>query len=231
MSDCSDCQHNDGAVYNQSCAECEDYSKWESKMTNSDLQKVRLGAVFERLTVHKYYGIKNNRDHWVCFCSCGKEAVVSRNALMSGNTKSCGCLRLERLRAVNVTHDMTKTKVFRIWTTMRRRCASPTSRDYPKYGGRGITVCQRWQDFANFAADMGDRPAGYELDRIDNDGDYSPNNCRWATRKEQVRNRHVTLMYGGKPLAQIAEEVGEKYMTVYTRFKKYGDPFYKKDSA
>lgn len=134
---------------------------------------------------------------WFCECDCGRTAVVSSPALRHGKTKSCGCWRREFPAATKTRHgyatrDETgnyRHAVYRIWRGMRSRCENPNQPHYPRYGGRGIKVCERWRDFANFLADMGERPSPrHSLDRIDSDGDYEPGNVRWATASEQRHN-------------------------------------------
>lgn len=154
------------------------------------------GGVYSELTVVAFNSVSDNKKfvYWDCICSCGKATVVSATNLRSGHTKSCG--HLLSTSPAGFTHGRSRTKEYRIWNGMKSRCGNPVNKDYPRYGGRGITVCDQWAtSFEVFFADMGLCPEGHSLDRIDNDKGYSPDNCRWATVKQQMSNRRPSKLH------------------------------------
>lgn len=174
------------------------------------------GKKFGRLTVIEFAGKKYRKNLWRCRCECGKETITTASHLLSGHTKSCGCLAKEKSiiasKIANAKHGMRKTVIYRIWANMKARCLNPKDQHYYAYGKRGIKVCDRWvNSFQNFMVDMGLPPKGTSLDRIDVNGDYCPENCRWANNKIQANNRRNTiyLEFKGviKPLAIWADEL------------------------
>ena len=160
--------------------------------------EIELGRRFYWLVVSDYLGGNLFR----CSCDCGGSKDVTRNDLIRGHVKSCGCRR--------PVHGMTGTRVHKIWRRMMERCYNPNKQGYHNYGGRGIKVCDRWHYFSNFYEDMGDPPEGLTLDRENNDDDYKPENCRWATWKQQRLN--TRKMYNAKGYVKI----GNKYVAITT---------------
>lgn len=146
------------------------------------------------------HGFKNGLRGYRCRCSCGNEIVTASGSLNSGRTFSCGHVRTEKASARtkgmsenNVSHGLSQHPMYKTWNGMMTRCYNDSHRYYHRYGGRGISVCDEWQDVVVFISDihsiLGDRPAGYTLDRVDNDGNYSPGNVRWASPLEQSNNK------------------------------------------
>lgn len=181
-----------------------------------------VGKRFGRLVVVGRGGISSDRKAtWLCRCDCGGERVVIGRLLRSGATRSCGCLSVEASRDRATRHGGAGTTEYNIWRTMRARCQNPRSKSFPHYGGRGIAVCDRWQSFELFLADMGERPPGTTLDRINNDLGYLPSNCRWATHVEQGNNRRNNVKFEidgvSLTLSQWSNVTGVKRTTILQR--------------
>ena len=175
---------------------------------------IQIGQRFEMLSV-----VAESDDSYVkCQCDCGSAKNIKRTDLRAGNRSSCGCNR------GRPTHRMEGTPTYNSWAQMLSRCRNSNNKWFHRYGGRGIAVCERWGDFRNFYADMGAKPGGLSIDRIDNDGNYEPGNCRWATVKEQLRNRCVTLTVeyegGVVSTAELAERHGLSRKLVQARLKR-----------
>lgn len=155
------------------------------------------GQRFGRLIAIRPWDGSGRRLKWVCACDCGGESYPTGSALRAGKILSCGCLRNERLLAALVKHGEAlgrkrPSPEYSTWISMRNRCNNPKNHAYSYYGGRGISVCERWNDYANFIADMGPRPSPtHSIDRENNDGNYEPSNCRWATKTEQAANQRA----------------------------------------
>jgi hypothetical protein len=187
------------------------------------------GQKFGKLTVIKYYD-KNKWgiSRWVCKCDCGKEIVAASNNLKNKDVQSCGCLNFKG----HIKHSMAGTRIHKIWINMKNRCNNPKNCSYKDYGGRTppITVCDRWNNnkngFQNFYNDVGDPPLGKSLDRINNNENYSYNNWKWSTKKEQARNRRTSYLipYNNKIkcAAEWEEITGIKQTTIIKRIENYG---------
>ena len=178
---------------------------------------------FTRWTVVEYIG----KGYWKTVCACGRPGEVKSNSLATGQSKSCGCLAREMLSTAKKRHGATNSIEYGIWIGIRTRCYNKTCPGYFRYGGRGITVCDRWSLFENFLADMGPRPSGqHKIERLDNDGPYSPENCKWATPTEQARNRStnriLTLNGESRTLAEWAERLGVNQGLLRQRLNAYG---------
>lgn len=183
-----------------------------------------LGQRFGRLTVISEEPSKNRHSRWRCLCDCGNVKIADGPALRAGSVKSCGCLQKDRVREANTTHGERGTRIYHIWEGMKRRCYRKSTTHFERWGGRGIAVCNEWhtyEPFRDWALANGYRD-DLTIDRIDVNGDYSPENCRWATYKEQNRNRRSNVFYKGKCLAEWCEEIGISLGTVSCRIRKSG---------
>lgn len=197
---------------------------------------MRIGERFGRLVVvSRTESLVKGQTRWLCRCDCGAETEVYATHLRSGGTSSCGCAAAELHRKAVVTHGLSRTPTYVSWNGMMMRCTNPNDPSYDRYGGRGVVVCERWQNgdgtktgFGCFIDDMGVRPEGLTLDRIDNTKGYSPENCRWASRKEQMNNRSVsrTITYNGEtlPISDWCKRTGLKRAALHARVFIYGWP-------
>lgn len=172
----------------------------------------RVGSRYRRLVVLEQV-TRHAPIKWKCRCDCGKIIVAIGKSLAQGSADSCGCLRAERLSKSKTKHGACGTGTYRVWMHMRQRCENPTDNGFPDYGGRGIRVCERWRkSFSSFFEDMGEKPTGKSINRINNDGNYEPSNCKWATESEQANNRrgNRVLEFKGKRLtvSQWSMELG-----------------------
>lgn len=192
------------------------------------------GAQFGRLLVVSRSPTRRGKEKriaWECLCACGKHCLVTTNQLRQGATSSCGCLREYTNNAIRGVHGNARksrtTAEYRAWSGMKRRCYNPNNSQYKHYGGRGITVCPRWvNNFSHFLEDIGKKAPGTSLDRIDNNGNYEPANCRWATAVMQNRNRRTStnVLYCGSVLTlkQIATQECVNYHRLYYLTKVRG---------
>lgn len=186
------------------------------------------GQRFGRLVALRYSDKNDGRMAWVCQCDCGTIKEIRGFMLRQGKSKSCGCLRDEKMAAgLHRRHGQYGSPAHTSWSAMMQRCYSPNDPVYARYGGSGISVCERWHKFENFFADMGDRPQGKTLDRWpDQKGNYQPGNCRWATPTEQSNNlsNNFKVMYRGKEytLRELSDETGVPYVTLRHRIYARG---------
>lgn len=187
------------------------------------------GQVFGRLTVLSFaFRDKNGNSRWNCLCDCGESKVVWASALNRGLTQSCGCHRRESSRERRTTHGKSggKDATYNIWAGMIKRCSNPNAHGYSRYGGRGIKVCERWQEFAAFLEDMGTKPKGYSIERLDIDKGYEPDNCTWIPKGEQSRNkstsRRITANGQTMLLVDWAAQTGIHEATISSRIDKLG---------
>lgn len=199
--------------------------------------EISPGEVYGRLTVIREVSPKASGKTLQrcveCECECGEVGVYRLYTLRNGNTRSCGCLSAETRHTSSVTHGGSDTPEYHVWSGLRGRCTNPKDAAWRNYGGRGISVCDRWlESFPSFLEDMGRRPSSsHSIDRIDVNGDYAPDNCRWATSREQMRNTRVNHLveHAGetKCIAEWAEQYGISSSCLYARLVKLGWTFEK----
>lgn len=174
------------------------------------------GQRFGRLVVVSLYSKTQWRERpirnrqWLCQCDCGNQTIVDRTALGAGTTKSCGCLKLEGKHGQTTNGRTTGT--YRSWLSMIQRCTNPNYPRWKDYGGRGIQVCERWFTAANFIADMGPRPDGWSIERINNDGNYEPKNCKWIPRPDQAKNRRPAPPFTAEHKANISAAAKRRHL-------------------
>lgn len=178
------------------------------------------GQVFGRLTVTGQNGRnRHGQTVWLCRCKCGKEKTNSRSNLIRGRVRSCGCLKRDLAHAKS--KGTKKSREYRIWAGIITRCLNPRSSSFPNYGGRGISVCDRWRKFENFIADMGPCPAGFSVERKNNNLGYCPENCTWADMIAQCNNRRTNniISFNGESLtlAQWSRKIGINSATLKNR--------------
>ncbi|MBV1929829.1 MAG: hypothetical protein KUG81_10010 [Gammaproteobacteria bacterium] len=191
------------------------------------MRKIDLsGEKFGRLTVISEAEGINGRTQWNCVCDCGSLLVGATAYLRCGDTKSCGCLSKDVPNRLSHGHNRVgkRSRTYRIWAGMKTRCGNEKATDYKWYGGRGVTVCAQWMRFDSFLYDMGEAPKRLTIDRIDNNGNYEPGNCRWATMKQQRSNtsKSIFVSMGGKitTIPEAAAATGINVSTLYYRHSK-----------
>ncbi len=193
-----------------------------SKSFKEDLTGKRFG----RLTVLEFVPNEKAKSYWKCRCDCGNIRIIQGTALKNGNTKSCGCYHSEVSAKRREKHKLTHTRLYSVWNRMKQRCYNSNDKCYKGYGARGIKVCDEWrQDFKAFYdwAIANKYKSGLSIDRIDVNGNYEPDNCRWVDMKTQARNRrnNVLVEYEGEmmTLGEIAEQINIPYATLKTRYQ------------
>lgn len=189
-------------------------------------QKNLTNQRFGKLVAIKKYSKSKNGNIWLCICDCGKFTTVLSSNLLKNHTKSCGCNRINALVKLNTKHGQTKTRLYGTWTNIKSRCNNPNRDMYYVYGGKGISVCNEWNDFVKFKdwALKNGYKDDLTIDRVNNDGNYEPNNCRWVTITEQSRNRTITIKIKHsleeKTLIEWCEQFKINYHKAYRRYRK-----------
>lgn len=200
-------------------------AEWNRNKRPANFKDI-AGQKFGRLTAVEFSHIQNGRTFWVFVCNCGSKIIVEGWDVRSGHTKSCGCFNRETATNRNTTHGMSYTPEFQCWTGIINRCTNKKDRRYADWGGRGITVCDSWiESFENFYSDMGPRPSPkHSIERIDNDGPYCKENCKWATQAEQNKNKrpnkktkYITIAGNTQSISAWSRELGIARQTVIRR--------------
>ena len=193
-------------------------------------QRIDLtGTKYGRLTAVTYAG----KAKWNCLCDCGVSKDILTSSLRGGLTTSCGCYRKEATKKNRTTHGNAqagnRTRTYRIWCNIKTRTTNPKATGFSNYGGRGITVCDRWaESFEEFLSDMGECPEGLSIDREDNNGNYEPSNCRWATAIEQANNQRLRIdavLHEGKSAKEWALELDTTKDAIYGRLRNHGNTY------
>lgn len=197
-----------------------------------ELNNIKFGRLTVIKETKKPSHLKRIETYWICRCECGEEIISGRNRLITNHTTSCGCLQKEKAGNVNRTHGMSNSRFFKTYNNMINRCIKENNPYYEYYGGRGIKVCDEWLTFENFMKDMYQSYLKFEekngegtatLDRIDVDGNYEPNNCKWSTMKEQSRNKrnNIEIEINGttyKTISDVSEKYGIHEETIRSRY-------------
>jgi hypothetical protein len=185
-----------------------------------------IGQKFGRLKViSRLENDRHKKARWLCRCRCGNTTIVNSGDLNAGKTVSCGCYGSKLLGIATTTHGKSNTQTYKIWKTMHQRCYNPNNTKYKNYGARGIKVCKQWHSYDNFLAYMGEKPKGKSIERIDNDGNYSPYNCEWRSPRRQANNRRnnrlITFKGKTRTLAQWARSINVPWHTLYWRLENW----------
>lgn len=178
-----------------------------------------IGNKYGRLTVIGPSEMRGKHRYWLCRCRCRTEKYICASNLYSKKTQSCGCLNKEMFSARSCTHNKSKTITYSVWKGIRKRCLNSKDKNYHNYGGRGILICKRWDKYENFYSDMGERPSlGHTIARRDNNGNYEPENCRWALKKIQANNCRSNILITHSGLTLTVSEWADRSLVSYHTF-------------
>jgi hypothetical protein len=192
----------------------------------ADMKKIEMvGKKYNMLTVMLDVGYSHGQQSYLCSCDCGNKLVIAGQRIRNGQSKSCGCLARKQTSQRHKTHGLSKTPEYRAWAKIKMRCTNPNDPNFYRYGGRGVGMCDEWYNsFEQFYKDLGKRPNGMSLDRIDNNQGYSKDNCRWATPQQQAANRELSIVidYDGKSmcLKEWSRHINRPYTTMLSHYKK-----------